>query len=116
LADLLVLASSNPACSSSDYACAFEGTYDANVSSSYDYYSGNFSISFNSGASTTGDYATEDVMISGTTIEGMQFAIGYQGDLTCKEISFHAMASLHLNHTLLSSSTVTAIYRAGAKQ
>jgi len=84
-ADLLVLAPSSPVCTSSDNACAFAGTYDANASSTYDYYASNFSVTSGSGWSK-GDYATEDVTVAGTTVQAMQFAIGYQGDLPGKII------------------------------
>lgn len=82
-ADLVAQASSNPACR--DHTCSDAGTYTANSSGSYEYQWSNFSIEFSSGLVSTGDYATETVSFANTTIQAMEFAVGYAGNLTCKK-------------------------------
>ncbi|KIX06665.1 uncharacterized protein Z518_04641 [Rhinocladiella mackenziei CBS 650.93] len=79
-ADLLALARANPACDGG--ACSYGGTYKPNSSSTYNYVTSNFSITFEDGSTSRGDYATDKFTIGGTEIDKMKFAIGYDGNLT----------------------------------
>ncbi|KAK7213618.1 hypothetical protein V2G26_020796 [Clonostachys chloroleuca] len=57
--------------------CSEMGTYTANSSSSYNYVSGIFNITYSGGNGASGDYATDNVKIGGQTINNLQFGIGY---------------------------------------
>ena len=57
--------------------CSVAGTYSANDSSSYEYVSSNFNISYEDGSGASGDYATDTVRIGNEELTGLQFGIGY---------------------------------------
>ncbi|KAL2156459.1 hypothetical protein VTH82DRAFT_1204 [Thermothelomyces myriococcoides] len=75
--DLWVNTPSSELCSSSDNPCAFAGTYSANSSSTYEYISSNFNISYVDGSGASGDYVSDTVTIGSQKIDRLQFGIGY---------------------------------------
>ncbi|KAI4158923.1 MAG: hypothetical protein LQ342_007020 [Letrouitia transgressa] len=62
--------------------CSDAGTYDANSSSSYEFVSSNFNISYADGSGASGDYATDTVRIGREELTGLQFGIGYVSSST----------------------------------
>jgi len=60
-----------------DDSCGQFGTYEANSSSSYQYYSGGFQIRYQDGTSALGDYATDTFSFGGVKIPNQRFAIAY---------------------------------------
>jgi hypothetical protein len=75
--DLWVNAQNSRLCSSRQETCQQAGTYSANDSSTYDYVNSVFNISYVDGSGASGDYATDDFRIGGTTVKDFQFGIGY---------------------------------------
>jgi hypothetical protein len=64
-------------CKSKGSPCAFAGTYSANSSSTYEYIGSYFNISYVDGSGASGDYVTDTFSIGETTLESLQFGIGY---------------------------------------
>lgn len=64
-------------CSSRQQPCDAAGTYTANSSSTYNYIGSYFNISYVDGSGASGDYATDTLRFSGTTLNDFQFGIGY---------------------------------------
>ena len=58
--------------------CSISGTYNANSSSSYNYLSSDFNVTYVDGSGASGDYVTDDVGIGGKTLKGLQFGVGYE--------------------------------------
>ena len=58
--------------------CAVSGTYNANKSSTYSYVNSDFYIKYADDSSAQGDYATDVLTVSGTSISNVPFGIGYQ--------------------------------------
>ncbi len=58
--------------------CEEYGTYNANASSTYEYVASNFDITYLDDTCVSGDYAKDDMTISGITLKGLQFGIGYE--------------------------------------
>lgn len=75
--DLWTNAASSSLCQDQRGFCSESGTYDSNSSSSYNYVNSDFYIKYADGTYAIGDYATDTVSIGGSSIEGMQFGIGY---------------------------------------
>lgn len=75
--DLWVNTASSTLCKSKGSPCAFAGTYSANSSSTYSYIGSYFNISYVDGSGAAGDYATDTFTIGGTTLQSLQFGIGY---------------------------------------
>ncbi|KAI0147165.1 eukaryotic aspartyl protease [Xylariaceae sp. FL1272] len=75
--DLWVNTPSSDECSASSSPCASTGTYSANDSSTYEYVGSWFNISYVDGSSAGGDYAKDTVTIGSTTLDQLQFGIGY---------------------------------------
>ncbi|OXV07882.1 hypothetical protein Egran_04354 [Elaphomyces granulatus] len=57
--------------------CSASGAYDANSSSTYNFLSSDFNISYVDGTGATGDYVTDTITIGGTTLKNFQFGVGY---------------------------------------
>lgn len=75
--DLWANAASSTLCSSRGNQCSESGTYDANSSSTYEFVSNNFNISYVDGSGASGDYAKDVFNFGGKDLKGMQFGIGY---------------------------------------
>ncbi|KAF2097613.1 candidapepsin-4 precursor [Rhizodiscina lignyota] len=75
--DLWANAPNSQICSEQGNFCAISGTYDANSSDSYNYVNSDFSIKYADGTFAEGDYATDTLKIGSTSIDNMQFGIGY---------------------------------------
>lgn len=75
--DLWTNAASSQLCQDQRNYCSESGTYDSNSSSSYNYVNSDFYIKYADGTYAIGDYATDTVSIGGSSIDGMQFGIGY---------------------------------------
>ena len=58
------------------------GTYDPTASSSYAFVSNRFNISYVDGSAALGDYVKDDLAISGESIPGFQFGIGFTSSST----------------------------------
>lgn len=58
--------------------CSAAGVYSPNSSSTYNYLSSNFNITYGDGTFAIGDYATDTVAFGSTTIKDLQFGIGYR--------------------------------------
>lgn len=81
--DLWCNAPSSAICQFRDLGlCSDAGTYEANSSSSYEFVSSNFNISYADGSGASGDYATDTVRIGGEELTGLQFGIGYVSSST----------------------------------
>ncbi|KIM94938.1 hypothetical protein OIDMADRAFT_60096 [Oidiodendron maius Zn] len=76
--DLWVNTPSSALCTSKGSPCAISGTYVANSSSTYQYISSDFNITYVDGSGSSGDYASDTFTIGGTTISQLQFGIGYE--------------------------------------
>jgi hypothetical protein len=76
--DLWANANSAQICSYGGDHCSDLGTYDANSSSTYEYVSNQFNVSYIDGSGASGDYATDTLSIGGKTLEALQFGIGYR--------------------------------------
>jgi len=76
--DLWTNAASSKLCKTKGTPCSVSGTYDANSSSTYQYVSSDFNISYVDGSGALGDYATETLHIGGQQLSGLQFGIGYR--------------------------------------
>lgn len=59
-------------------ACTSTGTYSANSSSTYEYISSSFNISYVDGTGAAGDYVSDTFTVGGTNITDLQFGIGYK--------------------------------------
>ena len=57
--------------------CSVSGTYDANSSSTYKYVDSEFTIQYADSSGAQGDYATDTLVIGGSTVKTQQFGIGY---------------------------------------
>ncbi|RDW89607.1 acid protease-1 [Coleophoma cylindrospora] len=75
--DLWVNTPTSSICSAKGSACKYAGTYTANSSSTYSYVSSVFNISYVDGSGAAGDYATDTFTIGGTSLDSLQFGIGY---------------------------------------
>lgn len=75
--DLWVNAPSSEICSYRGDPCSESGTYDANSSSTYEYISSVFSISYVDESGASGDYATDTLILGNETLRDLQFGIGY---------------------------------------
>jgi hypothetical protein len=64
-------------CTSKGSPCNLAGTYTANSSSTYAYVASDFNISYADGSGAAGDYVTDTLIISGSTLTKLQFGIGY---------------------------------------
>lgn len=64
-------------CKEMDSFCAETGTYNANASSSYRYIDSRFNITYPLDLPVTGDFAADTLTIAGTTLDSVQFGIGY---------------------------------------
>ncbi|KAL9129856.1 MAG: hypothetical protein Q9217_001811 [Psora testacea] len=78
--DLWTNAPSSRICGLRQQPCASSGTYDANSSSTYNFVSGDFNISYIDGTGATGDYVTDTVRIGGRSLEDLQFGVGYYSE------------------------------------
>lgn len=58
--------------------CSYAGTYSANSSSTYGYVGSYFNISYVDGSGASGDYVTDTVTIGSSTVDNLQFGIGYK--------------------------------------
>ncbi len=76
--DLWTNAPSSRLCQSRGNPCSISGTYDANSSSTYNFVSSDFNISYVDGSYALGDYATETIRIGGQEIRDLQFGVGYR--------------------------------------
>ncbi|AEO58045.1 hypothetical protein MYCTH_2305028 [Thermothelomyces thermophilus ATCC 42464] len=75
--DLWVNTPASELCASANDPCAFAGTYSANSSSTYQYISSNFNISYVDGSGASGDYVSDTVTIGSQKIDRLQFGVGY---------------------------------------
>ncbi len=78
--DLWVNTPNSSYCKSRRSPCAAAGTYNANSSSTYSYVDSSFNISYVDGSGASGDYVTDNLVISSATIKSLQFGIGYKSD------------------------------------
>lgn len=76
--DLWVNTPSSRICSSQTDPCALTGTYNPNSSSTYNYVSSDFNVSYVDGTAALGDYVTDNVAIGGASLQDLQFGIGYR--------------------------------------
>ncbi|KAI1330496.1 eukaryotic aspartyl protease [Xylariaceae sp. FL0255] len=75
--DLWVNTPTSSLCEEGDNPCASAGTYSANSSSTYAYVGSWFNISYVDGSGASGDYATDTVTVGSSTVDSLQFGIGY---------------------------------------
>ncbi|ETS79989.1 hypothetical protein PFICI_07518 [Pestalotiopsis fici W106-1] len=75
--DLWVNTPSSSLCLGKSKPCSYAGTYSANSSSTYEYVGSWFNISYVDGSGASGDYVTDTVTIGSTTVDSLQFGIGY---------------------------------------
>ncbi|KAK3302464.1 aspartic peptidase domain-containing protein [Chaetomium strumarium] len=75
--DLWVNTPTSQLCAESSDPCRFAGTYTANSSSTYEYISSYFNISYIDGSGASGDYVSDTVTIGGQKVERLQFGVGY---------------------------------------
>ncbi|KAF7904537.1 hypothetical protein EAF00_001871 [Botryotinia globosa] len=75
--DLWVNTASSTLCSKKTNPCQLAGTYTANSSSTYAYVASDFNISYVDGSGASGDYVTDTFTIGSTTLDKLQFGIGY---------------------------------------
>ena len=71
-------AAASDLCQSRSGVCSVSGTYDANASSSYQFVSDDFNISYVDGSGALGDYVSDNLRIGQQVLEGVQFGVGYQ--------------------------------------
>lgn len=84
--DLWCNSPSSTLCSGRGDNCAASGTYDANSSSTYEYVSSYFNITYADGSSATGDYVTDTLSVGGVTLKSFQFGVGYSSKSTGKHV------------------------------
>jgi hypothetical protein len=75
--DLWVNAQGSSICTSRGDPCSQSGTYDANSSSTYQFLSSDFNISYADGSGAAGDYVLDTLDVAGQTIDSFQFGVGY---------------------------------------
>ncbi|KAI0969254.1 aspartic-type endopeptidase [Xylaria arbuscula] len=75
--DLWVNTPTSSLCGERGEPCDFAGSYVANDSSTYEYVGSWFNISYVDGSGASGDYVTDNITIGGTTLDKLQFGIGY---------------------------------------
>ncbi|KAK6360056.1 hypothetical protein TWF730_006210 [Orbilia blumenaviensis] len=75
--DLVVLTSGSDFCTSNPDVCSASGTYNANSSSTYQYYASDLSIAYLSGEVATGDYANDTLTIGSVALKNFHFGIMY---------------------------------------
>ncbi|KAL6719599.1 hypothetical protein ACLMJK_001519 [Lecanora helva] len=75
--DLWTNSKSSRICSHRGDLCSTSGTYDTNSSSTYNFVSSDFDVSYVDGSGASGDYATDTLSIGGKTLKDFQFGIGY---------------------------------------
>lgn len=75
--DLWVNTPSSTLCNDTGSPCSFAGTYEANSSSTYEYIASDFNISYADGSGAGGDYVSDTFTIGTTTLDRLQFGIGY---------------------------------------
>ncbi|KAJ8068818.1 hypothetical protein OCU04_002511 [Sclerotinia nivalis] len=75
--DLWVNTATSTLCSERRSSCKAAGTYSANSSSTYAYVASDFNISYVDGSGASGDYVTDTFTIGSTTLDKLQFGIGY---------------------------------------
>ncbi|KXJ94726.1 aspartic-type endopeptidase [Microdochium bolleyi] len=80
--DLWVNIPSSSLCSKGDGACSQSGTYDPASSSTRKNLETLFSVRYADGTSASGNYATDDLSISGTKLKDFQFGIGSKSTST----------------------------------
>jgi hypothetical protein len=76
--DLWVNTATSTLCKGKGKPCAFAGTYSANSSSTYSYIASDFNISYVDGSGASGDYVSDTITIGGTTLDSLQFGVGYE--------------------------------------
>jgi hypothetical protein len=76
--DIWANSATSSLCKQGDGQCDQSGTYTANSSSSYQYVNSLFSIKYADGSASQGDYATDTLTVSGTSIPNVPFGIGYK--------------------------------------
>ncbi|KAI0128885.1 aspartic peptidase domain-containing protein [Xylariales sp. AK1849] len=76
--DLWVNTPSSTLCLEKSVPCSFAGTYTANSSSTYEYVGSYFNISYVDGSGASGDYVSDTVTIGETTVDNLQFGVGYK--------------------------------------
>ncbi|KAI6376525.1 hypothetical protein MCOR25_002737 [Pyricularia grisea] len=80
--DLWVNSPDSKLCSVSSQPCKYAGTYSANSSSTYQYVSSVFNISYVDGSGAQGDYVSDTISLGNTKIDSLQFGIGYTSSST----------------------------------
>ncbi|KAK3357671.1 aspartic peptidase domain-containing protein [Lasiosphaeria hispida] len=75
--DLWVNTPGSQLCEQRSLPCQFGGTYAANRSSTYEYVSSVFNISYVDGSGASGDYVSDTVTVGGQKLDRLQFGIGY---------------------------------------
>ncbi|KAI0476760.1 aspartic-type endopeptidase [Xylaria cf. heliscus] len=75
--DLWVNTPASTLCSQRSQPCAYAGSYVANDSSTYEFVGDWFNISYVDGSGASGDYVSDTITIGGTTLDQLQFGIGY---------------------------------------
>ena len=78
--DLWTNTGSSRICSLRQDPCSISGVYNANSSSTYEFVSDDFSVSYVDGSGASGDYVTDTVSIGGQSLDSLQFGIGYQSE------------------------------------
>lgn len=103
--DLWSNAQNSSLCSSHPDPCRVSGTYDAGASSSYNFVSSRFNITYADGSRATGDYVTDTLRIGGATIDNFQFGVAYHSSsarefpylktyLTCNDVGLQLIVRL----------------------
>ena len=75
--DLWVNTPTSEICSLTIDPCSDSGTYNANSSTSSNYVSNDFEVSYADGSGAAGDYVTDSMTIGDNTLQDFQFGIGY---------------------------------------
>lgn len=75
--DLWVNTPSSAFCRQREQPCSYAGSYVANDSSTYEFVGSWFNISYVDGSGASGDYVSDTITIGGTTLDRLQFGIGY---------------------------------------
>ncbi|KAK7988851.1 hypothetical protein PG989_009166 [Apiospora arundinis] len=76
--DLWVNTAGSSLCLQASKPCTFAGSYNANSSSTYKYIGSYFNISYVDGSGAAGDYVSDTVTIGRTSVNSLQFGIGYK--------------------------------------
>ncbi|KAK6079283.1 aspartic-type endopeptidase opsB 1 [Seiridium cupressi] len=76
--DLWVNTPSSSLCLGKSNPCSYAGSYSANSSSTYEYVGSYFNISYVDGSGASGDYVSDTVTIGSTTVDSLQFGVGYK--------------------------------------